>query len=421
MEKDINQQEADLFFDRVKKLKILFINDLLYGGGAETIFRNTIVALNKFARDKFEIYSVSTDKINERKINWNHFFLDNSKQGILKPIKYVFNFKNYIKLKKIIYDIKPDIIHIHNFYGHLSPSILLSLKNYKSKNKDIKIIQTLHDYSIVCPNSSLYNYSKENVCELCVGHSIKMNIIWENCYGSLLYSTLKFFRSQLALSVLKHVDVIDKFIVPSLFLIKILQKEGIKLDKICHIRNPVLESIPEIDYSLKENIIIFVGRLSREKSIDTLIKAFIESDIPDWKLVIVGEGNPMEKSRLESMCNRNNNISFTGWLGRKDIEELMKKAKILVLPSSLYENQPTVVIEAIAYRVLPIVRNIGGMKELAEYFKLPKFNTYEEFLIILKETVKTVSEDSFSNCDLSQLQHFTFNMYVKNLLGLYYE
>lgn len=348
--------------------KILLINNRFKGGGAEKVFYNTIKILKTY-KPEFKVYTASCDDVPPEIEEYieEHLKLRASKNN---PINYIFNFSNFVRVYKFIFRHKFDIIHLHNFYGDISPSILLAIGVYKRKIEHCKIAQTLHDYSIVCPNSSLFGYQKNKVCEDCIGKRIKYSIILNRCYhGKLTVSLLKFIRTQIALSILRHESVVDKFITPSIFLAKKISEDGISPSKITLIRNPISYKIGIKDGN-KKPIILFVGRLSPEKGVDILIKAFVKLKekkflSSEWKLYIVGSGT--EESKLKSL-DTSKYIEFFGEISNRDVLNLMREASLLVLPSLGYENAPNVIMEGIMTNNRILVTNHGGMKEFSELF-----------------------------------------------------
>ncbi|MDW7973013.1 MAG: glycosyltransferase family 4 protein [Thermodesulfovibrio sp.] len=371
----------------MKRKTVLLINDKLYGGGAETVFRENIKILS--IDDNINLYYASTDKCDEKR----HYTFDDSRKGIFNPIKYVHNFKNQKIMKAILLETKPDIIHIHNFYSHITPSILKPIYEYKNSNDRVKVIQTLHDYSLICHNFTLYNYSKNEPCLLCVGSKYKTAILKERCHSrSFILGLLRFLRTNNALNIHKHTDLIDLFICPSNFLREILLSEGIKEEKTLVLPNPISGKEDSIRlmksselFDKKKNIILYVGRLAYEKGVHELILVWknINQICKDWKLIIIGEGKM--QSYLQTLARNAYNVEFWGGLERDKVLETMKEAKVLVLPSLWFENQPTVVIEAILNGVVPVVRDIGGMKELAEKYKIIRsFKNIEELSDIIK-------------------------------------
>lgn len=390
--------------------KVLLINDYLIGGGAEKVFIETI-KLIKLVKPNIRVYVAScSERIPEELSTFidKYLRLSNSKRN---PLSYIFNFSNFYKIYRFLLQNEPDIIHIHNFYGSISPSVILGIKFYRKKStKKIRVIQTLHDYSIICPNSSLYNYYTNEPCEKCIGKKVKYKIILDRCYhGNFLVSLLKFLRTYLAINVLKHTEAIDMFISPSNFLKEKLICEGIPEEKISIIRNPATNTLSDIECKKhkKEKLIIFVGRLSPEKGVDILIKGFHIAKKNtlignDWKLYIVGSGPEEEKLRSLSQSE---DIKFIGWLEHDEVINLIRKSSLLVLPSIWYENAPNVVLEAVLNCTRVLLTNHGGMREF--YYMMPDMVYLFEYnrdrnvmaLNIAEALSRALNEKDTPNCE----------------------
>ena len=165
-------------------MKILHINNFDVKGGAETVFDLTRKNLNDF--ENFSAFiKTGTDSPDISFFNWEE---DNKFWG---SFNFIFSIKNYKKLYKYLLGNDINIVHLHAFYSPISPSILLSLKRIKKK-KSIKIIETLHGFHMICPNMGLFNYTKNTLCDKCVGKKFKVSIFIDNCDGrGYFYSFLK--------------------------------------------------------------------------------------------------------------------------------------------------------------------------------------------------------------------------------------
>jgi len=343
-------------------LKVLHINNFSKGGGAETVFNIT----RKIKRIEIKNYVgfTNTHK-NEETPDINFFNWENDNK-FLGTINYIFSLKNYTLLFKFLRTNKIDVIHIHGFFSSLSPSILLAIKRIK-KNNDIKIIQTLHDFHLICPNSSLFNFGKNEICEKCIGKKYKWFIFKDKCdrrgFG---YSIIKGIRSFASNNIINHKKVIDQFVVPSNFLRNKLLEDKVEENRINLIRNPLTLSADKT-LNKKQNIICYFGRFSAEKNLKFLISAFSlwkEKNKNDFRLLLIGDGE--KESELKNIANASNfvnDIIFKTFLPKEQLFDEIKNAKYFSLTSKCYENFPMSVIESIELDILPIVPNIGGMRE----------------------------------------------------------
>lgn len=344
-------------------MKVLHLNNYDVKGGAETVFQITrkISGVQNFTGCvRLDNSSYSPD------ISFHDWENDNKLTGILN---YIFSFRNYRLLKDFLASTEIDVIHLHGFFSSLSPSILLAIKQEK-RNRKIKVVQTLHDFHLVCPNSSLYNFNENKICEKCINKKLKSSIFVENCdRRGLVYSFIKGIRSIVANNLLRHQKIIDTFICPSEFLKSKLLEDGVDENKIVVIRNPVsIKSDQKV--TEKQNIICFFGRFSKEKNLGFLISAFSTWKLRtknNFQLLLIGKGEEEIKIKLlaaESLfCD---NISFEKYLPIEQLAQEIKHAKYFSMATVCYENAPMSVVEAVALGIVPLAPNIGGMKESVE-------------------------------------------------------
>ncbi len=344
-------------------LKVLHINSFDKKGGAETVFQ---ISKNFPGIDNYSGY-VETSRISKKPdISFHSWESYNKFIGILN---YIFSLKNYNALRSFLKTTDVDVIHLHGFFSSISPSILLAIKKAKQKKK-IKVVQTLHDFHLICPNASLYNYNKNVICEKCIGNGIKLSILFENCdRRGWAFSIIKGLRSFVANNILHHKNIIDTFICPSEFLKSKLIEDGIGESRITVIRNPI-SFTNDFVIPPKKNIICYFGRFSKEKNLEFLINTFNSWKLKfpnDFKLFLIGEGE--EESTLKSLaseCSTKNDIYFISFLPYDKLVTAIQDVKYLAMTSMCYENAPMSVIEGMSLNIIPIVPSIGGMKESVE-------------------------------------------------------
>jgi glycosyltransferase involved in cell wall biosynthesis len=364
-------------------MKIFIVNDFKRKGGAELVAYNMFLALQSI--NHLDVSFISIENVDK-----NYF----KRSKLIGALFYIFNPVVHRNFKKLLIDEKPDVIHLHNFYHTFSPSILSAITAYKKRYK-AKIIMTAHDCHLVCPNGGFAKYSSKGNFERCTKCIDKKfyRVLFRNCdkRGSI-YSALKGFRHILCYNFLKLHRIIDIFISPSHFL-----KDALLLaypDLVIKvINNPVFELEENFDTIVKkaENLpefdLVFIGRLSREKGLGEFIKNDFEK-LKVHSFGIIGEGQERDKLvKLVAELHLSDKIKFIG--GKSHIESLaiLYNAKKLVLPSIGYENQPLVLLEALAFDKEIIVNPIGGIKELSEnqnFFKKAwRENLYTEKLLEL--------------------------------------
>ncbi|MCE9680059.1 glycosyltransferase [Shewanella sp. AS1] len=338
---------------------VLIISNSFTGGGAEVVADETYKVIKK---KYINVKRCSADEFSD-------CTLIDAKENMFCAI---FSIRNMITLLLYLLKIRPSIIHLHNFLPNLSPSILMSIAFYKFFFS-VHVLQTIHDFHPVCPNSSLFNDFKGATCTKCVGRK-KNTIIFDSCYkGSRLASSFKYIRYSVMRFFLFHRYVIDLFLCPSQFMLDKLSMDGISQKKLLLLKNPM--SLPmglynlnidtQLNNAVDRNDILFLGRLSKEKGIDLIISAL--KSLPGRNLHICGGGDLLESYKEQTILNGvHERVFFHGYVNKTELSVIAKQCSLLVLPSVVFENSPMVIYEGLALNLVPVVSNIGGMKEVIE-------------------------------------------------------
>lgn len=342
-------------------MKIIILCNSLSGGGAEKVASDTVSILKKLTQYNIKVASsdLSAD-IPLKKSKSNNFF------------KAFFNFSNFFVFFKALKVEKPDVIHIHNFLTELTISVLVSIWFYKLfYDKKIRVVQTLHDHHLTCPNSSLYDDHHQVRCVSCINGS-KVNIIKNKCYqASRLKSVFKYLRFSLLKALTRYCNIIDVFLCPSEFIRDMLLKDGVAQNRTEIVRNPIQDVFFKSDLIQDNNLsskvnIIYLGRLVKIKSIETIVDAIKLNTAEELEITadICGDGEL--KGHLSERIKElglSNKIILRGKVDVFEMKKIASNSDVLVLPSIVFENAPLVVYEAVSMGLFPIVSNIGGMLE----------------------------------------------------------
>jgi len=278
-------------------------------------------------------------------------------QGILKKIetasRMLYSFENKNKMKNFLAKYDVDIAHAHNIYHRICPSVFDVLRR-----KNIPIVMTLHDYKLGC---SIYTFYRDGrICNECLSIG-KRRIIKNRCTkGTLTLSLFHWLEAKLHGLLDIYNKNVSFFICPSLFSLKKHAEIGIPENKLIHISNFISVADYEPDYE-NQDYILFVGRLSQEKGILTLLKAVKDIDLT---LKVVGDGPMREEYEAYARNNKINNVVFEGYKSDEDLRALFKNAAFLVIPSEWYENAPMTILESFAYGKPVIGADIGGIPEM---------------------------------------------------------
>lgn len=270
-------------------------------------------------------------------------------------LRTVWSQESYNIVKQKLGSSKYDIIHIQNFFPLVSPSVY-----YAAKSEGVPVVQTLRNYRLLCPNGLFFRDGQ--VCEDCMGKKIPFPGVMHGCYresrpaSGAVATMLTVHR---AMGTWK--EMVDVYISLTEFARQKFIAGGLPADKIV-----VKPNFINPDPGAGEGAggyALFVGRLSVEKGLDTLLAAWehLDSKIP---LKIVGDG-PLASQVVEAAKR----IPEVEWLGRRpmsEVHQLMGEAMFLVFPSKWYETFGRVAAEAFAKGTPVIAANIGAIAELVD-------------------------------------------------------
>lgn len=343
-------------------MKVLTINAFNYRkGGSETVMFNTGDLLHEHGHEVVHFALRWPENLPDA----NSEYFPASKEtrtGRLRALKnvvnYFYHFEAARNLERLIEKERPDIAQIHLIWGQLSPSVLAVLRRH-----GIPAVLTVHDYRLVCP-AYVFRNGRGEVCEQCRGSRFYKCVTNACCKGSRGLSAMmaaeQYFR--------------NAFFAPAKYLSGLLYVSDFARD--IHQRYmPRLASLPSARiYNFSRDIsaapaprpadkyYLYFGRLSAEKGVGTLIEAFAAR--PDLHLKLVGTGPEEEALRARVASARLANIEFTGYRTGKPLDDLVRGAYFVIVPSEWYENNPLTVIEAYSAGVPVIGSRIGGIPEI---------------------------------------------------------
>jgi len=276
-------------------------------------------------------------------------------QKAVLPLTTVWSKKTLAAVRDFAFDNQPDVAHFHNTFPLISPSAYSACRL-----AGIPVVQTLHNYRLLCPGTTLSREGKP--CERCLGKGIPWPAVRYACYRGnrtasatvaamlAVHQVLGTWTERVDLYVALSNFARDKFIAGGLPAAKIVVKPNF------------VHPDPGADRDVSEYA-LFVGRLSPEKGLGTLLAAWkkLGSKMP---LRIAGDG-PL-RGELEALVERLGlaGVQFLGHLDRQAVVAAMKGARFLVVPSECYENLPMTVVEAYACGTPTIVAGLGALQEM---------------------------------------------------------
>jgi glycosyltransferase involved in cell wall biosynthesis len=250
---------------------------------------------------------------------------------------------------------RPDVVHVHNTFPVISPAVY-----YAARENGIPVVQTLHNYRLICPAATFFRDG--TLCEACLGKSIPWPGVVHGCYRNSRVTTAV-AATMLATHNFKHTysDVVSAYIALTDFARCKFVHAGLPMEKI-FVKPNFLETDPGRGEG-KGNYALFVGRLTPEKGISTLLDAWRQLS-PDLRLEIAGDG-PLAPE-VEKAAAELPNITWLKWLPRTEILQRMKDASVLILPSTWYEGFPMIIAEAFAVGLPVIASNLGSMPSIVD-------------------------------------------------------
>lgn len=361
-------------------MKIAIVhNDYGKHSGEETVVENLAALLEKRGMAVHR-FSRSSAEIEDRLPGKMAAFFS----GIHNPFAAK-SFGEFLKSNR------PDVVHIHNLYPLISPSILPVCKAF-----GVPVVMTVHNFRLVCPNGLLL--SRGEICHRCLGGRAYWCVL-RNCEGSFFKSTGYALRSAAARLLRRYYDNVDHFICLSAFQKNILVREGLPADRVSVLANPLSlsESLGDgkrmdlprghhgpsgtFGNDKKRGMLIhppsippvkgwkngddgqyvaYVGRISPEKDIFTLLAAArMLGDIP---FKFAGDYHRM----LEVLNNKPDNCEFLGQLDAAEVASFYANARMVIFATRCYEGFPTVLLEAMSNGLPIVCSRIGGLPEIVE-------------------------------------------------------
>lgn len=250
----------------------------------------------------------------------------------------------------------PDVVHLHNTFPLISPSAY-----YACRECGVPVVQTVHNYRLFCPAATFFRQGK--ICEDCEKRSLWQSVR-HSCYrGSRSASAVAAAMLMIHRALNTWRDLVECFIVPADFVRGKLTEMGIPPQKI-RVKPNFLAVDPGTrmragDYAL------FVGRLSPEKGVATLVNAWgrVSTNLP---LRIIGDGPLRAKLERIAASYDVRNIRFEGWADHESVIDAIKGARFLFFPSESYETFGMVAVEAFACGIPVIASRLGVMAEIVD-------------------------------------------------------
>ncbi len=398
-------------------MKILMVNKFLYpNGGSETYIFKLGEQLTRMGHEVqffgMEHAGRCVGNHAEAYTSDMDFHGGSKLSKLTYPLKTIYSKEARQKMMVVLKDFAPDVVHLNNFNYQLTPSVILAVKDYEKKTgRKVRIIFTAHDYQLVCPNHMMNNPNTGENCEKCAGGAF-MNCTKGKCiHGSTAKSIIGTMEATYW-NKRGTYRYIDKMICCSNFMKTKMDINPVFKDKTIALHNFV--EIPDKMEVTKKDYVLYFGRFSKEKGIETLINA--AKDLPEVRFIFAGTGP------LEDRIKEIDNIENVGFKTGTELEMLIREASFSVYPSEWYENCPFSVMESRMYGTPVLGANIGGIPELIDEGKTGELFTsgdkdeLEKKILSLWNDREKLAEYS-RNCEENVFD--TVEEYTEKLLKIY--
>ena len=423
-------------------MRILLVNKFHYRkGGAETYY---LTVGSELERMGHEVAYFSMKHPDNLPCEWDKYFVTQREYNNVKyPLKaardgmaLIYSPEAKRNFQALCEEFRPDVVHLNNVHRQITLSILDA--PYLRENK-VPVFYTAHDYVTVCPGYLMLD-GGGRVCDACLEDGRYRHCIEGRCVkGSRAKSALAAMEASFNRAH-KSNQRIDKVIAPSRFMRSKLIEGGWPEDKVIFLQNfaddAILERASEVgaDSTDRENpYLLFFGRLSIEKGVDTLLRAFDAalSNLPrDMRLVVVGDGpDAADFKALASSLGCASRIEFAGYQTGEALQSYVEGASLAISSSRWRENMPYSIVEAFAAGTPVIGTNIGGIPELVNEGKtgficvpgdVPSMAN-----AISRGTSAFLEQSAYSrlqfNCRSYVMENCSREKFMNNLVNLYKE
>lgn len=360
-------------------MRILLVNKFHYRkGGAETYY---LTVGSELERMGHEVAYFSMRHPDNLPCEWDKYFVTQREyNNVRNPLKaardgmaLIYSPEAKRNFQALCEEFRPDVVHLNNVHRQITLSILDA--PYLRENR-VPVFYTAHDYVTVCPGYLMLD-GDGHVCDACLEDGRYRHCIERRCVkGSRAKSALAAMEASFNRAH-KSNRRIDRVIAPSRFMRSKLIEGGWPEDKVVFLQNFADDAILDraanagADATDRESpYLLFFGRLSVEKGVDTLLRAF-DAALPnlprDMRLVVVGDGpDAAEFKALASSLDCASRIEFAGYQTGDALQAYVERASLAIASSRWRENMPYSIVEALAAGTPVIGTNIGGIPELVD-------------------------------------------------------
>lgn len=413
-------------------MKILLIHKFHYMlGGTETFHYNLAKALTDaghevvfFSMQDDRNIPCAQDKYFVSKVDYNDPNLKGFKK-IRTGLKLIYSFESKRKIEQLIKDEKPDIAHIGLVHRQISLSVLDVLKKY-----NIPVVMHLHELTAVCPCYTMLR-PDGSICSDC-STGAYFNCVKHSCMKGSRAKSLLAYVEACFLRIGRYYDKIDIYIAECDFYKNLVERSKFTHSPIIRMNNFLPKDTEYRAYTDNDGYILYYGRYAREKGVLTILKAFEllanGDESIDNKLVLVGKGPEEEKIReYVKEHNLTDRVIVKGAIYGDEMDQIIKRAKLVLVPSEWYENGAFVALQALAKGKIIVASDIAGLSEIVQDDStgyLAKMGDAQSFADTIAKTLNMDDEAYKAMCESAveyAQSRCDCDKYIEKLLQLYEE
>lgn len=269
---------------------------------------------------------------------------------------FLWSRRSYRLLGRKIAEFAPDVVHVHNTFPELSPSVF-----WAARRAGVPVVQTLHNFRPLCANALLLRDGVR--CEKCVGRAGWSGLRY-SCYAdSLSRSAVVVATSILHRSIGTYRNSVDAFIVLNESNREIFERGGLPAEKL--LVKPNFVPASHLGYGPRKRQALFAGAMMPSKGVRLLLEAWSGAGLEDFELALIGDGP--ERGPLSREFAHLGNVAWFGRLERGQILERMAESRVFVFPSLAYENCPMVVLEALSVGTPVVSANHASLAAILQH------------------------------------------------------
>ena len=347
-------------------MKILLIHKFHYMlGGTETFHYNLAEALVQAGHEVifFSMFDERNIPCNQDKYFVSNVDYNDPSMSFIKKlktsVKLIYSFEAKHKIERLIRAEKPDIAHIGLLHRQITFSVVDVLKKY-----NIPVVMHLHELTAVCPSYTMLR-PDGTICSDCATHGY-WNCVKHKCMKKSRSKSLLAFAEAAFLKFGHYYDKIDLYIAECDFYKSLIERAGVTRSPIVKMNNFLPIHQDYRSYSDCEDYILYFGRYAREKGVLTILKAYAHLDCKE-KLMLVGKGAEYDKICSYIADNQlTDKVIVHGAIFGEEMDRIIEKAKVVLVPSEWYENGAFVALQALAKGKIVVASDIAGLSEIIQ-------------------------------------------------------